>query len=292
MATFRGVSISRSGGTVAYVPVTGASINPTRSLINEQSFGSAGEAKIYDGGVINTGSFDGALRNIDVVKYAITDVMDVMCGTLAALPYNTIVIGDDTNGLSFASTAINSFELSLTVKDYAKVKYNFVSCKVGTVAAITGVTSPTSYADPIPIASVSQISCPDAGIKFSAITINGQIPIDQDYYVIGTKQLYDILQSGNGSLSGTLTLASSEWLGLQKAAGDCGDIGTITLTLNTPGATCSDPAVLIATITITNVKIESGSASAQGRARFDKTINWRAEVNSTTNTTATMIVFA
>jgi len=269
---YRGVSI---GGT--NIPVTGASINPTRNLITEQSFGSAGEAKIYDGGVVNTGSFDAAYR-VGTIDTYVNSIMNVMAGTVASLPYLTVVIGDETGGISFASTAINSFDLSLNVKDYAKVKLGFVSCAAGTSSSISTVTA---YTADIPVASTSQITCSAAGVKFSGITIRGEIPIDQDYYVIGNKQLYGILQSGNGSLSGSLTLASSEWAGLLKAVGDCGNIGTITLTLNTASATCVEST--LATVTIDNVKIESGSASGSGRARFDKTINWRAEVNSTTN---------
>ena len=269
----RGASIN---GTA--IPITGASVNPSRSLITEQSFGSAGEAKIYDGGVVTTGSIDGGYRSGTFTTY-INDIMSVMSGNSDALPNDhVIVIGDESGAISFPDCAINSFEVSMSVKDYAKVKLGFVSAGVGTTGS---APASTDYTADIPVASTSQITCSAAGTKFSGISIRGEIPIDQDYYVIGTKQLAGILQSGNGSLSGTLTLASSEWAGLLAAAGSCGNLGTITFTMNSAGPTCG--SVPVGVIEIQNVKIESGSASGQGRQRFDKTINWRAEVNSTTN---------
>lgn len=271
MTTYRGVSI---GGTNA--PITGASINPTRSLLAEQSFGSAGEAKIYDGPLIVTGSIDAAYRSF--AKDIIENIMGVMSGTVGSLTESIVVIGDENGGLSFATTAINAFDLSVTVKDYAKVKLDFVSSSIGTSVSISTVTD---YTEDIPVSTTSQITCSNAGTYFSGITIHGEIPIDQDYYVIGEKTLHDIIQSQNGTLKGTLTLAATEWTGLLKACGACGDLGTITLVLNTSGAACVTS--LIKTITIENAKIESGSASGQGRSRFDKTINWKAEVNSTTN---------
>ncbi len=269
----RGVSI---GGTV--VPVTGASVNPSRSLITEQSFGSAGEARIYDGGVVTTGSVEGAYRAGGIFDTVINDVMNVMSGNSDALATRIVIIGDEYGGVSLGSTAFNSFEISMNVKDYAKVKLGFVSSGVGTSGS---VSADGTYTDPIPVASTSQITCSNAGTKFSGISIRGEIPIDQDYYVIGTKQLAGILQSGNGSLTGTLTLAATEWDGLVAAVGSCGNLGTITFTMNSAGPTCE--SVPVGVIEIQNVKIESGSASGQGRQRFDKTINWRAEVNSTTN---------
>jgi hypothetical protein len=274
----RGVSID---GTT--VPVTGASISPTRSLITEQSFGSAGEAKIYDGGVVTTGSFDGAFRATGAITTAITEIMSVMAGTTDALTKShVIIIGDEISGISFSSCAINSFELSLSVKDYAKVKLGFISYGLGTTSSISATTN---YTDPIPVASTSQITCSAAGAHFSGITIKGEIPIDQDYYVIGTKQLFDIIQSGNGSLSGSLTLASTEWAGLLASASACGNLGEITLELNTAGSNCASSPV--STITIKDAKIESGSVSGQGRSRFEKSINWRAEVNAADSFTIT-----
>jgi hypothetical protein len=274
MTTYRGVSID---GTT--VPVTSATINPARSLIIEQSFGSAGESKIYDGSMVVSGNFEGAYRADGLVEDAIVDIMSVMSNTTASLTPHALVIGDENGGVAFAVTVINSFELTLNVKDYTKVNLGFVTSSAGTSSSISATTS---YATAIPVSTTSQITCTAAGTNFSGITIRGEIPIDQDYFVIGSKNLVALLQSGNGTLSGSLTLAASEWTGLLKAVGSCGNIGTIALTLNTTdSSTCA--STVAATITITDVKIESASASGQGRARFEKTLNWKAEVNTTAN---------
>lgn len=194
------------------------------------------------------------------------------------LDFATISIGDEMGAIKFASCKLNSFELSLSTKDYVKVKLGFVSCGFATADSITTVAD---YKEDIPVASNSQISCPKAGVKFTGITISGEIPVDQDYYAIGSKQLVDLLQSGNGTLKGTLTLAASDWIGLYNAGGSCGDIGTINLNMYTSKAACV--ANFVKCITITNVKISDASGSGNGRSRFDKTINWRAEVDKTTN---------
>ena len=116
--------------------------------------------------------------------------------------------------------------------------------------------------------------------KATGFSLKIEVPIDQDYYVIGNKYLEEIVQSGNGTLSGSISFGPKEWTTLLKSMGHCGKItGNVVLTLRgiPQDATTCTP-VDIRTITITDVVISDSTFSGQNRTKFTKTLNWKAPV--------------
>ncbi len=269
----RGVSY---GGTV--FAVTDFTANHNRNLITEQGMGLGGEPVIYDGATLITGSI-GAVYRDSFATYA-QAVLDLLSGASSTISTNILISSDETSGVSFPSSFINSFELNLQSKDMARCTMGFVAKGPGSAGS---VGTAASYTDAVPIGWASTLSINSVVIKTTGITLRLKVPIDQDNYVIGSKYLDSIIQSGNGTLSGSLTLAPSEWAILQSAMGSCGNLsGNIVITLN--GQSASDCSTsLVRTITITDAVASDSSFSGQNRNKFTKTLNWKAPVGTSTN---------
>lgn len=262
------------GSTV--IAASDVSVNYSRNLITEQAMGLGGEPTIYDGAHIATGSIGAAYRaNLSGIPGAINTL--IASGTATISP-TSLAVSDEFGGNTFPSAFINSFELSMNVKEYGKCTMGFVAS--GRNANSTVVDSNATYdTNDIPIFWASSLTVGNA----TSATVNGfsvklEVPIDQDYYTIGDKQLVDFIQNGNGTISGSLKFGAKDWAAVQKGITDAnGALGTITLTLTSGGSAS------IGTITIDDAMASDTSYSGSGRNRFEKTINFRAPCRSNKN---------
>lgn len=279
MTIYRGVKY----GTTVY-PVTDFTANFNRNPIAEQGMGLGGEVTIFDGACIASGTIGAVYRSTFITPF-VTSINQLLSGTLTSLPtLYTLIASDEFGGGSFADTFINSFELSAQVKDLPKVTMGWIAKGVATAGTVDAQYA--DYAtDNIPTFWGSTLNHPS--IKITGFTIKLEVPIDQDNYIIGSKTLDSLVQSGNGTVSGTLSLAptATEWATLQTSMGTCGYIGDIELELKGQTSATSDcSATTVSTITIEKAVASDSTFSGQNRNKFTKTINWKAPVNTTTNT--------
>jgi len=264
------------GGTI--YPITDFTANYNRNLITEQGMGLGGEPTIYDGANIVTGSI-GAVYRDSFAAFA-SPINNLLSGSSSTISTSALVASDEFGGGSFPSSFVNSFELTCASRDIARVNMGFVS--KGPVTSSTVATAAT-YTAPVPIFWACAFKFDSTVIKATSVSLRLEVPIDQDFYVIGNKYLDDIVQSGNGSLTGSISFGTNQWSYILDAMGSCGDIDAdIILDLNGQSASNCTTS-LIRTITITDAVASDSSFSGQNRNRFTKTLNWRAPVATSTN---------
>jgi len=258
--------------------ITDLTTNYNRNLISEQGMGLGGEPAIFDGANIVTGSVSAAYRE-DFAPIAQT-ILDLLSGASSTITPVALIGSDEFGGCSFPTSFINSFEVSLQTKALCNCNMNWVSA--GLAASGTASSSGT-FTNPIPLFWACALSIGGSStIKSTAISLKVEVPIDQDYFVIGSKYLDDIVQSGNGTLGGSISFGPKEWATLQASMGSCGNIGTIVLTLR--GQTGSNCVTTdIRTITITDAVVSDSTFSGQNRTKFTKSLNWKAPVATSTN---------
>lgn len=282
---YRGVKYNTTA-----LPVSDASINVNRNSITVDSLSSVGTSAVFGGRYVVTGSFGGGLR-----KTAFANPMASMFGTrlpsvgmgeLKTSNTDYIMVSDEFgSGITAGPIVINSMEITLNAKEYAKVTFNYIGI-FATGGTETDATEP-DYSEQLPVfynATVNSIST-------TGITIKIERPIDQDYFIMGSEFLQEFVQSGPVTVTGTINLASTEWNKFSEATGYGSPKDTITpstantnpvgsgsivVTMNKP-----DGSGVAATITIDKAIFSEVSASASGRNRFEKTLNWTAEINNT-----------
>ena len=258
------------------IAASDVSVSYARNLITEQAMGLGGEPSIYDGANIATGSIGAAYRTS--LKPIATAINILISSASSTITTQTFAASDEFGGNTFASSFINSFELSMNVKEYGKCNMGFIA--TGLNVNTTPVSGGATYGqNDIPLFWASNIS---VGGTVSA-TVNGfsiklEAPIDQDYYALGSKHLVDFVQNGNGNISGSLKFGAREWTAVQKGiTSSNGVLGTIVLNLG------SDGGASLGAITIEDAVASDTSYSGQGRSRFEKTVNFRAPCSSTKN---------
>ena len=318
MASGRGIQIQdKDGADGINVPAMSVNFNVNRNQITEESFSIATQSKIYAGNYSVTGSFSAAYRPTifaDITKYvlgnaAVADGIDVN-GFDQTNDYASITIQDDNdNYYSFASIVINSMELTLNSNEFAKVTYNWIGIQKGTTNA--AIESP-DFSEDIPLFYNAILSKSDptvetseqnikfvrtggnnptsGGFKAKAVTIKIDRPMTPDY-ILGTEYAYTMVQSGQMTVSGTLTFSPSEYEMLEKAmitddegnghiepnAKNKNEWGAykIILALNK-----SNGSGALEVITIDKALITSMDTSAQGANVFDKKVDWVAQIKS------------
>lgn len=291
MAYYRGFAI---GGTS--IPVSGVSVSTARNPVAEETMGSVGQPRIYGGAYLATGQLDAPYR-----KTALDPLRESLLGgseKIEELPeepwISDALLSDEfNNGVAFDRFMITSMSFDLKVKDYARSSFQFIA---GKATKGTGV-SQTQFSDDDPILLFYNaiVSVGDEEIKSSGVTINIERPIDQDYYILGSPLLYNYCQSGPATVTGTLTFAPKEWEHLNFAldsikddtyepsasnlnslnfgGGDPCSMMNMKVQLHTP---CG--GAVAQTITVDSIKLQDLSISGQGRSKFDKQLNWTAEI--------------
>lgn len=281
----RGIKI---GTTV--VPALSMSINPQRNTIVEESFGIATQGSVYAGtygisGSVSAGYRPSTLANIvSFVLGGNESVVAKSIETTGGFSYTTIDVADDYNNISsFASCVVNSMEFTLNTGDFARVTFNFTGIKKkanGTIAA-------PSYAEKISVFYNAMLTLAAATIKVKSITFRIERPVTPDY-IIGSEYAEILNQSGNIAVTGTLGLAANEYSLLLNAM-TTGDEsvsepssdnvntlggGELIINLRKPDATAFQ------TITISQIYVNTGTMSGDGRQVMTKSVDFVAQISS------------
>jgi hypothetical protein len=229
------------------LPVTDTSITFTRDPIKEQSMSGLGGEKLY-GGVYGSGqgSLSGAYRP-SVFNTYISYILDPNVSA-----YIAVVSDDHDNCLTGTDSYFTSVEITLKSGELAKISMNFVSKKV----TAEGTVSSASYTAAVPVFYNS--AC-DWG-QCSAFTIKIERPYTADDYKLGGDNFYSdtIYQSGETSISGTITLSQTE------GYDSLNDPSTLEFTLSGNS------------ITVSNAVLSGAELSSSGRGLINKTFNWAA----------------
>ena len=233
------------GGTS--LPVTDAQVSASRDPIREQSMNGLGGEILY-GGVYAAaqGSFSGAARA------SVIGLIDSMLETEPGTAGVTAVVSDDHgNALTANNCFLTSAEVSVKTGELAKASFNFV----GRSLTAGGSVGAASYSAAVPVFYNSSTSWGTA----SAFSIKVEKPFAADDYVLGGDfYSQSIYQSGETSVSGTITLG-------QLTGYSLSDPGAITFTLGS-----------VSTISITGAVLSNTEISVSGRGLIGKTFSWAA----------------
>lgn len=268
----RGVNI----GTSSWIPASGFSVNFQRNPIAETSMGLGAEVKLYDGALLASGSIDAPFRmGNSIIQARIENILKVMTGAESSITATPILMSDTYTGssISVATALINSFEISADAQSYAKVNFGFIGKSAATSAST--VTPGTEDAN-VSVFYNTTALIGGIAVNTMSFSLKGEIPIDQDDYTLNSQYLCDLRQGGNGTLSGSLSMAPRAWsqfldsYTITEASGkQRGEIdGALTLNFGPDHSLVIDKCVY-----------SDSSASVQGRNRFEKTINFRCMMN-------------
>jgi len=278
----RGAKIGKTS-----IPALSANFQVTRNTIAEDSFGIATQGSINGGTYTASGSISAAYR-----PFALRDIVNLVLGgtdkinTTGAFSTTSIDIEDDYgNVTSFATGAVvNSLELSLATEDYARITFNFTGIKK---AAAPGSLLAALYTEDLAVFYNAKITIAAATVYAKSLTVRVERPLTPDY-IIGSEYANTLNQSGNVTVSGTIGLAANEYTQLYNA------LTTLDESNSQPNETnvnsLSGGALVIdlrhpdsrafQTITISNIKITTGSQSGDGRQVMTKSVDFTAVVSS------------
>jgi hypothetical protein len=280
--TGRGVKIG------AYpIPALSANYQVSRNTIAEDSFGIATQGTINAGSYTTSGTIAAAYR-----PAALAAINNMVMGgtntinTTGAYSYTTVDMEDDYSHVtSFASCVINSLELALATEDYARITYNFTGTKKATAP---GTIAAASYTEELAIFYNAKLTVAAATVYVKSLTLRIERPLTPDY-IIGSEYALNLNQSGNLTVGGTLGLAASEYSLLLNALTTADEAksqpnetntntlggGELIIELRRPDGTAYQ------TITVTSIKVNTGSQSGEGRQVMTKSVDFLAEVNNT-----------
>lgn len=288
-----------------------------RSPVIEETMDTLAPASIKGGVYAVSGNIDGTLRgdpgsinmlNVFMGKQATTVTAghfvlssqpfydSAGTGNATLLVYDEQANGGDGTGTYYTGLGLNSMEISLNVKDYAKVKFGFIARRGITThgALATAPTEPTSWDSfPMSVFYNAVLQFASGTLETKGITIKAERKFDTDYQFIGSQFLQGLYQNGLSNLGGTLTLGAGEWELLSQVINGTTSAGTLDsdnsefdgtlentmatgkleLTLYKPDATAE-----ILKITVEKCIITDMNRSVQNRNMWEKTVSWQAEL--------------
>lgn len=277
----RGVSL---GG--AYFGVSSFSVSINRNPLIEESFTSSAATKVYGGAYSVSGSFETIYRTAS--KGPLKAIIDAINDGSVPQTQDIILNDDAGNTMTFGSCCINSAELNISSKEFVRVTYNFI----GQTAKQEGSVPTGSTAGEVGIFYSTVLNFGGTPVKATAATLRLEIPVDQDYFVLGSQYIQGFLQAGLATVEGTLTLGSDADVSFVTEAGAGEDIiepdishantiATKAVELNIG----SSAGGTLTTITIPVAKCTTADVGAQGRNKFDKTVNYVGEFDGSNNMT-------
>ena len=279
----RGVSI---GGS--YFGVSSFSVNVNRNPLLEESFTSSAATKVYGGAYSVSGSFETVYRVAS--NGPLTDIINAINDGAVPAAKDIVLQDDAGNVMTFSSCCINSAELNISSKDFVRISYSFV----GTAAKKAGTLTNTGTAGAVGIFYSTVLAMESAAVKATAATLRLEIPIDQDYFVLGSQYLQGFLQSGLATVEGTLTLGSDADVSYVTEDGDNALIAPDASHKNTISTKKlelkigSSAGGTLTTITIPVSKCTTADVGAQGRNKFDKSVNFVGEFDGTSGNKMTI----
>lgn len=292
-----------------------------RSPVIEETMDTLAPASIKGGVYSVSGNIDGTLRgdpgSINMLKVFMgKQATTVTAGylQLSSQPYfstsaaenATLLVYDEQarsgagSGTYYTGLGLNSMEISLNVKDYAKVKFGFIARRgITTHGALS--TAPTEPDDwdtyPMAVFYNAVLTFDGTPLETKGITLKAERKFDADYQFIGSQFLQGLYQNGLSNLGGTLTLGAGEWELLSQVingtsgagALDNGNAefdgtlgndmasGELVITLYKPAGRTTD-ADKILEITASKCVITDMNRSVQNRNMWEKTVSWQAEL--------------
>lgn len=275
----RGVSI---GGT--YFTVTSFSANINRNPLMEESFTSSAATKVYGGAYSVSGSFEAIYRVAS--NGPLTNIVNAIANGTVPGAQDIILIDDAGNNMTFGSCCINSAELNISSKEFVRITYNFI----GQYAKKAGsVTAPTGAQGNVGVFYSTVLNMGTTYVKATGATLRLEVPIDQDYFVLGSQYIQGYLQSGLAAVEGTLTLGSDADLSYVAEDGDSQLIEPNASHTNSISGKKvelkigSSAGGTLTTITIPVAKVTTADMGAQGRNKFDKSVTFVGEFDGTSN---------
>ena len=298
-----------------------ASDSVNRSPVIEETMDTLAPASIKGGVYSVSGNIDGTLRG----DPGSINMLNVFMGKqasgtptgffyLSSQPFYdkagtgnaTLLVYDEQSregsgsGTYYTGLGLNSMEISLNVKDYAKVKFGFIARRGITTHGALG-TAPTEPADwdtyPMAVFYNAVLTFGGNTLATKGITLKAERKFDTDYQFIGSQFLQGLYQNGLSNLGGTLTLGSGEWDLLSQvingttSAGalDSGKnefdgslantmaSGELVITLYKPSGMLTVADKIIEIIAKKCV-ITDMNRSVQNRNMWEKTVSWQAEL--------------
>lgn len=280
----RGVKIGSTN-----VPITDVSLNVNKSPLIEQSLYSTIASAVHVGGESVTGTINANYR--DALKTYVTGLASVIntgTGTFSTTYVITVAGDDASDSTQVASCIFNSVKISANIKDYVKVSLGFI----GKHATSDG----SAASDPNASATIGIFYNTTVGVggstfKTNTFDMSMDVPIDQDYFVLGNPWLYDYYQSDLAKISCTLTCSNAEYAQFASLCGTTAYTQDIKTTHNVVIGEGSNLVFKIGepsgttmlTITIPKFKYISGDMNIQGRQRINRTIQIEAIKDGTNN---------
>jgi hypothetical protein len=209
-------------------------------------------------------------------------------------------IGDDQAGTQtmYYGCGISSMEFTLAVKEFVKARMTWIG-QIGQVT--TGVT-PTWVADPtVDLPAVyynAMIKVDGTAIRTKGATLRIDRKFDEDYMYIGSPMLQGLYMNAQTELGGTLTLGGGQWTELLDVITG-GEATKITANMLTTTAGTENLNQLysgtlsfvlhdlngneLGTIDAGEVVFSESNRSVTGRNQWDKTVNFRVVVPTSTS---------
>lgn len=213
----------------------------------------------------------------------------------------------------YRGVGITNMEINLQVKEYSRSTFQWIARRSETFDTAYNSPNNTINGEPaIFYNAVLKWKGEGAGdyetLKCKGFTMTLARTMDQDYFYIGSEFLQGLYYNGLTDLGGQITLGAGDWqrirtmLSGQTTTGDetldkskreffgevNGTTGVTTVLANQiPGGefviVLHDPAGTkeVAKITCNKAKLTEMARSVQGRNQFEKTVNWKAQINDT-----------
>lgn len=276
----RGVRINNS-----YFPVISFSANVNRNPLIEESFSSAAATKVFGGAYSVSGSFEAIYRTASSIY--MTKLIDIINnGVLSETDkagVDIILEDDHGNLITYKKCFINSCEMSLSSKDFVRLSYSFI----GTAAKNEGSTgTPPAYENEVGIFYSTVLN---SGLKATSASIRFEVPIDQDYFVLGSEYIQSFVQSGLAVVEGNIALGPDQFDLLNEML-NTGE-GTINYDPDISHKNAVSALALeikigssaggtLRTITVPVTKLITGDISTSGRNKFERSISFMGEFNN------------
>lgn len=213
----------------------------------------------------------------------------------------------------YRGVGITNMELSLNVKEYARATFQWVARKAETFdeafntnTAITG--DPGIFYNAVLKWTPEGASSAET-MKCKGFTMSLSRTMDQDYFFIGSEFLQGLYYNGLTDLGGSITLGAGDWVRIRTmiagspTGGDnvldesrrefFGSVSNQTTCTSTVLANAipsgkfevvlhsPDGCREVAKITCDKAKLTEMARSLTGRNQFEKTVNWKAQINVT-----------
>ena len=296
-STYGNVQATRTG-----VRVTQFSDPVNRNVVVEEALDQVSASAIYGGVYKVGGTLEGVFRAkgmgplLQAFTGAAASTGEMQLGeTPKSL---SMGVGDDQGNLLsvYTGVGLTQMELTCNVKEFIRARFSYIGQKAtvthaaGSIAAIPADDLPSVFYN-------AELTLDTVAVPAKNCSITFQRMMDEDYYYIGDPFLKGMYLNGLSDVSGTLTFGSGEWERVMAVAtggtgnsvlpGDSNPLGGGTLQLigNTPDGTTP-----VLTIDLADVRFTEFNRSVQGRNMFEKSVNFRCQVESAADVKITLPV--